>query len=125
MPKASHDTPFLPHPVAGLSASDNRPAFVAVFGLVALGMEYLSALTARTGIWRAEDVSVELAIPGQHRVYEVPAQEGSGYELGAGNKIPIVQQQAVAVHAVGAMPVYALIYGAGLLMGHSYDLSHS
>lgn len=74
----------------------------AVTGVGGPGQEWLAALRAAPAVVHAHDLPIQLPIPRQDSGAEVAAEDRAGQHLRAGaGVIPVIQQQAAAMVAVG------------------------
>ena len=87
-------------------------------------VKWFTALRAAFLTIAVHDLGVQLRVRRQHDGAEVPAQQRVGYELGTDANLAVVQQETVAVIAVGAQLADVLFSLSELRLGHARQLRH-
>ena len=96
----------------------------AIFGAVGSGEDRLAADKAALFRSVPHDLRVQLTVSGQDCVSEPFAQQRIGNALHTYARLPVIQQDAVAVVIVAAQPPDELSGPAKLLLVHTRQISH-
>ena len=123
-PKPLHRPPVTADPFAVQFQLPDAAAARAVSRPVAAGIKRLSAADAYVIGSIPVNLQRERMISRQNGIPKVPAQQGSCNELGAGDEIPVIQQQAVAVIIVGTLFPYQPFHTGSLGFRQPDDLTH-